>query len=453
MDIEWIRKNAENTGTCGEGLNWWQAGGNLYIEGQGAVASAAFISNKSIRRIVIAPGCTGIGDCAFAYCSLEHVELPEGMKHIGGIAFENCGLQTLTIPDSVEEIDFQAFNGIDSITYNGIAEPEPNDFQWGAEEWSCDPARRFHLFLHSKPDDRPSEVVHGQGNTINAYDGCIRWDGYYSHRWQAERWIPGTEMDMHVEPPFNCAVGGLFWVVCDREEYRLAEAKLLSVLEWHESSAKVRVRILQTRDMLSTLEPVSDVVKMKLRKELYAYYEIKGCTFDRLRWDRRQDLIHLYDIGCDGSYPGYDDTYTDADGIDHAVWWKESDLKDGCVFMGDSILGFRADSPYQWVNELFINLKAKHVLGCRRDAKEVIVPDGMERLKWCAFMNCPDLEQVTIPASVTQVDWSAFDDDLKSLKRIILTGDSKLQDKVFPKGVEIIRKPHARKDLCHGDKG
>lgn len=138
---------------CGGNLTWRQERGKLYIEGQGEIANNAFCSNDSIVEVVIAPGCTGIGDGAFSDCeNLVSVELPEGMERIGKEAFRECtnledmdlpeGLQKigesafhkckdlmLAIPDSVIEIGDSAFLDIPEIIYHGPCKSENN---WGA---------------------------------------------------------------------------------------------------------------------------------------------------------------------------------------------------------------------------------------------------------------------------------------------------------------------------------
>lgn len=441
MDAQWIKKNAEYTGKCGDGLFWWRAGNDLYIEGQGEIDEYAF-AGYSYQNVKIASGCTEIGDYAFTCCHLECVELPDGLTRIGKGAFEWAyALSCLTVPQSVTEIGKDAFGGIDEIVYNGLACPEWLGEQWGARKWSYDPVLRFRNAICSERNDTPPEIEHREGiegSRMNAYDRCVSWNGQL---------ISGTEVDMCVEPPFCCAIGGLFWAVCDYDGFQFVEAKLLSVLEWHEKSAKVRVLILQTKDMLSTIEPVSEEIKEKLRNQhTYDYYAPAASAFNRSLWERKQNLIHIYNSYGEGDSL---EIYTDKDGIDHWVWWEESDHKDGCVFVQDKILGFRVDSPYQWENELFIDRKWKKVLACRREAKAVVVPDGINTLGWQSFMNCPDLEQVTIPASVRNtrnafpeyVIGTARQDGLKNLKRIILKGDSKLSESDFPKNAAIIRIP------------
>lgn len=45
-----------------------------------------------------------------------------------------------------------------------------------------------------------------ENSRTNAYDRCVSWDGPLT---------PGTEIEMCVEPPFSCTIGGQFWAVCD----------------------------------------------------------------------------------------------------------------------------------------------------------------------------------------------------------------------------------------------
>lgn len=40
--------------------------------------------------------------------------------------------------------------------------------------------------------------------------------------------------------------------------------------------------------------------------------------------------------------------------------------------------------------------------------KSVVIPEGVVRIGWFAFAECPSLESVTIPASVTGIGYSAF---------------------------------------------
>lgn len=144
-----------NPEVCGNEITWVQVDSVLYIQVEGEIEENAFCDDTSIRKVVIAPGCTGIGDGAFASCEqLQEVELPEGLLRIGEDAFLDCedlreinlpeGLLEiganafclcknlkLQIPDSVREIGDNALQGVQEISYQG---PDWSDDNWGAEQ-------------------------------------------------------------------------------------------------------------------------------------------------------------------------------------------------------------------------------------------------------------------------------------------------------------------------------
>lgn len=155
-------ENTLPSGICGDGLRYRKEKCVLYIEGQGTIEERAFDEDDSFWKVVIAPGCTGIGDCAFADCNwLQEVILPEGLSRIGECAFYRCsGLEKINIPNTVVEIDYTAFaecvnlnplkipssvaymrydtfDHVPEIHYNGLAYHENN---WGAEKWICSKA-------------------------------------------------------------------------------------------------------------------------------------------------------------------------------------------------------------------------------------------------------------------------------------------------------------------------
>lgn len=151
--------NWHDSGICGDGLRYREEKGVLYIEGQGTIEERAFDEDDSFWKVVIAPGCTGIGDCAFSDCKwLQEVILPEGLSWIGECAFHRCSsLETINIPNTVVEIkgtafaecvnlnplkipssvayiDYDTFDHVPEIHYNGLVYRKNN---WGAEKWIC----------------------------------------------------------------------------------------------------------------------------------------------------------------------------------------------------------------------------------------------------------------------------------------------------------------------------
>lgn len=122
-----------NSGTIGS-LTWNTADdGTLTISGTGAIPDydywddeiippwdAAYDddwdevptnSRYFIKKIVIEPGVTRIGNFAFYYCrNLTSITIPDTVTSIGELALYNCdSLTSVVIPDSVTEIEHRAF--------------------------------------------------------------------------------------------------------------------------------------------------------------------------------------------------------------------------------------------------------------------------------------------------------------------------------------------------------
>lgn len=96
-------------------------------------------------------------------------------------------------------------------------------------------------------------------------------------------------------------------------------------------------------------------------------------------------------------------------------------------------------------------------MGCL--AEEVAIPDGVERINFFAFSNCPNLKRIFIPASVESIEELAFDncpevisivvdknntdyDSRNGCNAIIYTSDSRLilgcSSTIIPQGIETI---------------
>ena len=81
-------------GSCGANLTWTLKNGVLTISGTGDMEDW-FITNPwedatdDIKKVVIEPGVTSIGDFAFYQCeAMTSIEIPEGVTRIGNHAFD-----------------------------------------------------------------------------------------------------------------------------------------------------------------------------------------------------------------------------------------------------------------------------------------------------------------------------------------------------------------------------
>jgi hypothetical protein len=85
-----------NSGTIGD-VKWVQYGNVLVFSGKGTI-DTTFKGNKSIAKVIIGDGITGINSSAFEGCtSIVEVNITKSMKSVGNYAFKGCtSLETVT---------------------------------------------------------------------------------------------------------------------------------------------------------------------------------------------------------------------------------------------------------------------------------------------------------------------------------------------------------------------
>ncbi len=119
--------NADDSGTCGDGLIWvYKAESKtLTISGSGNMENYSWSKmnmpwnhlSADIKIVVFETGVTSIGNSSFFNCSsLTSVTIPQGVTSIGAYAFTGCSnLSSVTVPNSVNGIGESAFSGCKSL--------------------------------------------------------------------------------------------------------------------------------------------------------------------------------------------------------------------------------------------------------------------------------------------------------------------------------------------------
>ena len=135
---------------------WNQIGLFILDEGVSSIGGAAFKDCGSMTEIVLPSSLTDIGESAFSGCGgLTQIELPVGVTGIGKSAFEGCSsLKEINIPDSVTRIGDEAFRGcswlpdtiisIDDYAFSGCSDmtiyysgnARDSYIDWNSSEWS-----------------------------------------------------------------------------------------------------------------------------------------------------------------------------------------------------------------------------------------------------------------------------------------------------------------------------
>lgn len=114
-------------GNCGKSVKWSiDADLTLTISGTGAMkdyddSHESPWKQYNVRKVVIEPGVTHIGNEAFYWCeSITNISMPNTVTSLGDWAFAGCtGLTSVTIPGSVTSFGYSAFiqcYGLTSVT-------------------------------------------------------------------------------------------------------------------------------------------------------------------------------------------------------------------------------------------------------------------------------------------------------------------------------------------------
>ena len=114
-----------DSGTCGIDATWSLASnGTLTIIGTGDIVDyhstddAPWMTYRNeIKHLVISDGITGIGNWAFALCTMEDISIPDSVSRIGtGAFFYSKDFSNITIPGSVKVIGDQAFMNCEKLS-------------------------------------------------------------------------------------------------------------------------------------------------------------------------------------------------------------------------------------------------------------------------------------------------------------------------------------------------
>lgn len=124
LSVQWMPAFAEESGKCGEALEWSYSLGTLTVTGEGEMTDFTepdmapwYHLRDQIRRVVLPDGLSSIGSLAFYQCeNLTAVFLPASMRRIGSFAFAGCtSLAMLDLGLGVTAIEEGAFYGCTSL--------------------------------------------------------------------------------------------------------------------------------------------------------------------------------------------------------------------------------------------------------------------------------------------------------------------------------------------------
>lgn len=380
---------------CGDGMRWRQVGGTLYIEGEGKLKSHAFQEEDSIQKVVIAPGCTGIGNWVFAECSnLTDISIPDTVTHIGERAFYDCGsLACLTVPAGVKDIGPHAFDGVGYIRCMG---PLYLRHHWGAKDGICEHSQHFVI---CGKEGRDTMTWHMEGDTLHI-------EGQGRLRCNPNNWF--RDEIRHVVIASGCTAIADFVF---RNHENLESIDLPDTLRTigERAFAGSRLRAIVIPDSVTGIgkgafDGCMYLEQVQLPRNLTQIHDdtFRGCI--SLRDVQIPDRVHY---------------------IGKSAFWRVHSINNLPSFLGSNRLRRYYGIRYRQKSGI-----GENAFGNVKKIKSCVIPSGVREIPYGAFRNtgiddlelpaylqeigeyafscCNDLKSVAVPDSVTAIGRDAF---------------------------------------------
>ncbi|OQA78558.1 MAG: hypothetical protein BWY30_00642 [Tenericutes bacterium ADurb.Bin239] len=124
-----------------------------------ALEQWAFFGRENLQSVTLPDSVKVIGEDAFANCvTLKTVNLGNGVEHIGFMAFDNClSLESIYLPDSVVRVDSNAFANCSALTNVRMS---ANITKFGANVFNYSDAVNFTIYENGKYVGNPNVAQH-----------------------------------------------------------------------------------------------------------------------------------------------------------------------------------------------------------------------------------------------------------------------------------------------------
>ncbi|MBR2953856.1 MAG: leucine-rich repeat protein [Clostridia bacterium] len=421
VSITPITASAAITGTAGKNITWEldKTTGILTFSGSGEMyfytsSNTPWDTYKNyIKEVVINEGITTIGEYAFYKLYITGVTLPDSLIRIEDFAFSYCTkLTTVTIPDGVIQIDSYAFSNCTSLTSIML----PDSLNWiNNNAFAKCTSLTDVYYSGSQQDWHLIDIRAGNGNLV---DANITYAEGSSYTWEFDKetgtlTFTGTgvipdyyneDEDYFIKRPWDeiekdikhlvfnegiTSIGSLAFAYCDS-----LETVTMSSVVTIAHAAFYDCPVLKELTTSNSLKFIGEQAFRDCKRFTYIYYSGTREEWNNVsigeHWNDEMDKVKVYP----SDYVVYSDsgTYQSVFGGNIFSW----------VFDAySSTLTISGEGDLNWVFSLPWEEN-------KYDIKRFVFSDGITGICSIVFKVHPNLEEIVIPASVTEIAEQAF---------------------------------------------